>query len=243
MKNYFSFFILLIAFTRMNAQETTDFPYNAGGFGHFYTGPSFYQVGELRGYLESASVLNTTIPKRAGTIAGGEGFALLGRFLIGGGGFGEGVQRHTTDSARLDISFGGGYFKFGYVFCYKNYNFCYAYSGIGWGGLNVHLENLSNENSIVFNRRVPLGPGFKRDYSLAFNFYEFGVSGKHLFVSTDQEGDGGFMLGLDLGCNIMLPTGDWLADEDEVVSGPPVPRASLNPYLRLTIGGGGFNFK
>ncbi len=247
MKTSFTFLFLLFTAATVSAQDTTThrhrLPYNAGGFGHFYTGPGFFQVGEVATYLEKPTVLNEALPVRVGTMAGGEGMALLGNFLIGGGGFGQNVVRHTTDSARVDLSAGAGYFKFGYVCWYKNSGFGYVYGGIGWGGLNVRLENLTDETPIAFNRRNPLQPGFKADYSLAYNLYDLGVSYKKLFIQGTEDEAGGFMLGFDIGCMVAVPTSDWDGSKNEVISGPPVPAAFLNPYLRITIGGGGFGVK
>jgi hypothetical protein len=175
---------------------------------------------------------------------GGEGAGLLGRFIIGGGGFGQNVARQTTDSFRANLSYGAGYFKFGYILIYTDNNFGYVYGGIGGGGLNVRLENLSDEAQMRFNHRAPLKPGFKADYTLPTTFYDLGFSYKRMFMSARASGgEGGFMLGLDLGCSIAVPTDGWQGTKDEVVSGPTNPGAFLNPYLRLTIGGGGFGLK
>lgn len=233
----------LLLGTGLYAQDSC-FQYNAGGFGHFYTGPAFLQMGNLREYLERPDVMNVNLPVRPGTISGGEGAALLGRFILGGGGFGQTIFRETTDSARVNVYMGGGYFKFGYVCMFRSGNFGYAYGGIGWGGVNVHVENLTDETQINFNHQSPLSPGFKGDYSLSTNFYDIGFSYKKIFMSGDNaDGDGGFMVGLDLGCMFALPSGDWESDKDTVVSGPPVTPGFFNPYLRVTIGGGGFGVK
>ena len=68
---------------------------------------------------------------------------------------------------RVDLSAGAGYFKFGYVCWYKNSGFGYVYGGIGWGGLNVRLENLTDETPIAFNRRNPLPSRFATKISMA----------------------------------------------------------------------------
>lgn len=243
MKKYIVGISLLANIISMQAQdnESTCFPYNAGGFGHFFTGPAYFHTGKLGDYLEKPDVLNANLPVRPGNMSGGEGVSMLGRFLIGGGGFGETTDRITTDSARANFSFGAGYFKFGYILKYKNGNFCYGYGGIGWGGVNVHIENLSDENEIRFNHRAPIQPGHKADYTLPCTFYDLGISYKKMFMSSDgKEGQGGFMLGVDLGCSLALSMNDWQGKNEEVVTGPPAQAGMLNPYVRVTIGGGGF---
>lgn len=241
-KIFFSFaFILGVIF--LQAQDSL-FPYNSGGFGHFFTGPAFLRPGNLNNYLAKPNVLNSKLPVRPGNMTGGEGACVLGHFIIGGGGLGETMGRITTDSVRASMSFGAGYFKFGYICKYQNRNFCYLYGGIGWSGLSLHVENLSDETSIFFNHRTPLAPGHKTDYNLSCTFYDIGISGKHLFVSTsDEDAEGGFILGIDLGCSMSIPMNDWQGSNEQVVTGPPIAAAMFNPYLRLTIGGGGFGLR
>lgn len=234
-------FFFLFAGLQLHAQDSL-FPYTAGGFGHFFIGPGFFSSQKITDYLGKSDVLHTNIPFRPGNISGGEGFGLLGRFIVGGGGFGNNLMRTSTDSARLDVGFGGGYFKFGYVFHYTRGNFTYLYGGVGWGAMNVRIENLASETDIRFNHQHPIAPGQKGDYTLGLTWYDVGVSYKRLFsAAREPEGDGGFMAGIDLGCLIAVPNSDWENDNTtEVVSGPPVPAGMLSPYIRLTIGGGGF---
>ena len=47
------------------------------------------------------------------------------------------------------------------------------------------------------------------------------------------------MFGLDLGATIALPVDTW-RDDVGTVTGIPSPGSFVSPYLRLTIGGGGF---
>lgn len=241
MKTYF--FILAFLVGTLSKAQDSCIAYNVGGFGHFYTGPSYLQQSDLHEYLESGPVLGTNLPFRSGNMSGGEGACVLGRFIIGGGGFGQSLIRKTTDSARATVSFGGGYFKFGYIFHFHKENLLYGYAGTGWGGLNVHIENLSSESYIKFNHLDPISPGSKGDYEMSYNFYDFGVSWKHLFATeSDGSGAGGVMLGFDAGLMVGFSNSDWQTSNDRVVSGPPVPGAFMNPYVRLTIGGGGFSW-
>lgn len=237
------FALLLLAGFTTHAQDVK-FPYNAGGFGHFFMGPGVFMPGELGDYLERSDVLNTPISPRAGSMVGGEGAGLLGRAIIGGGGFGQTISRITTDSLRSELSFGAGYFRFGYMLMYRNAGFSYVYGGIGWGGLAARIENHSDEKDINFNHRAPLKPGTKAEYSLPTTFYDLGISYKRILSSNkSKDGEGGFILGIDLGCSLINPDFDWQGPKEELVSGPPVPGVFINPYLRITIGGGGFGFK
>lgn len=222
-----------------NAQDSSC-SYTSGGFGHFFQGPSYFMPNKLVDYLESPAVLNAPISLRMGTTSGGEGAALLGSFLVGGGGFVQNSARHLTDSTRMQLSIGGGYFKFGYALVRCNHNLVYVYSGLGWGAMELRLENFSKDSGIRFDDDAAIAPGYRRQYELNLNYYDIGLSFKRIATSRKKT-YGGFMFGIDLGAFITQSTSEWYTSNDEIISGPPEPRMGLNPYVRITIGGGGFS--
>ncbi len=221
------------------AQESC-YSYTSGGFGHFFQGPSYYMPGGLINYLESREVLGAPVSGRAGTISGGEGVALLGKFIVGGGGFSQTSARHLTDSTRMQLSMGGGYFKFGYALVSCNHNLVYVYGGLGWGAMTLRLDNFSKDSGIRFDDDAAIAPGFRREYQLDLNYYDLGVSFKRIATSRKRT-YGGFMFGIDMGAFITQSTSEWYTSSDQIISGPPEPRMALSPYVRITIGGGGFS--
>lgn len=229
-------FLLLSLITSAQEQTTS---YTSGGFGHFFQGPSYYMPKNLVDYLESPEVLGAPISNRMGTTSGGEGAALLGKFLVGGGGFAQTSARHVTDSTRMQLSMGGGYFKFGYALINCNHNLVYAYGGLGWGAMELKLENFSKDSGIRFDNNAPIVVGYRRTYDLNLNYYDIGFSFKRIATSKKRT-YGGFMFGIDIGTFITQSTSEWYTTSDEVISGPPEPRMGLDPYIRITIGGGGF---
>lgn len=214
--------------------------YTSGGFGHFFQGPSYFMPNNLVDYLESPEVLGAPISSRMGTTSGGEGAALLGSFLVGGGGFVQTSARHLTDSTRMNLTMGGGYFKFGYAIVRCNHNLVYAYGGIGWGTMELRLENFGKNSGILFDDDAPVAPGYRRVYEINLNYYDLGISFKRIAASRKKT-FGGFMFGIDIGTFITQSTSEWHRQSDEVISGPPEPRMGLDPYVRITIGGGGFS--
>lgn len=222
-----------------NAQEQAP-EYTSGGFGHFFQGPSYYMPRDLMNYLESPAVLNAPVSSRMGTTSGGEGAALLGNFLVGGGGFSQTSARHLTDSTRMNLSMVGGYFKFGYALVSCNYNLVYAYGGLGWGVMDLRLENFSKDSGILFDDDDAIAPGYRGEYTLNLNYYDLGLSFKRIAASKNKT-YGGFMFGIDLGTFITQSTSEWYSDSNELISGPTEPRMAMSPYLRITIGGGGFS--
>lgn len=109
--------------------------------------------------------------------------------------------------------------------------------------MNIEVHNLKTEGDVHFNQRNPVPAGRVRNYALAGFTLSPGFSWK--FMASPREAEtrdiGGLMVGVDAGCMVFFPLDDWRFKE-EVVVGPPVPNAILNPYIRLTLGGGGFEF-
>src|SRR4030095_4517297 len=122
-KKSFFFLILFPGFIfTTNAQDTAE--YNAGGYGYFMTGPSVLITSAINDHLKTSQVLgNDFSGSTLGIGAGGEGFAVMGKFMIGGGGFGFSGFTGSSDKGKAGPSNGGGYFKFWYPF-FTNKNRC-----------------------------------------------------------------------------------------------------------------------
>lgn len=243
-----------------NAQGNNDETKTVGGFGHFFIGPAFIQSKKVNDYLKRSDVMGSSYsPATFGYTIGGEGAAILNRFIIGGGGFGVVTPSISTDSSRAQAAMGGGYFKVGYIFHQKPNTFMYGYASFGGSGYSLQLSNLGDSTPINFNRKYPTLPGKKDYFSFGGFLFDFGVSLKTIAVgnvSKDAKKKGGFMIGVDLGCAVTLPISDWESGNNNnnnnnnnntnnrvVVTGPSTPSAMFSPYFRLTIGGGGFRNK
>ena len=216
-----------------------------GGGGHFIIGPATIIQPVITDYLKEPQVLGATY--NATPIAlqfGGEGYAMLNKWLVGGGGFALAGFTNSTDVGKVTIGGAGGYFKTGYRFWTKATNFFTANIGIGSFGYSIELENTSAENGIAFRQTEPLTIGEKKSYTFGSMMFDPGLSFKGLIIgSSDENGFGGFILGVDAGCMLNVPVGDWKADHGTVIEGPPSPGSVAVPYLRLTLGGGGFGYR
>lgn len=228
-----------------------------GGFGHFFIGPGFIQAKKINDYLKKSDVLGSSYsPSSMNYSIGGEGGAVLNRFIIGGGGFGMFSPSYSTDSARTMTGMGGGYFKIGYIFYQRPNTFMYGYASFGGAGYSLQVSNIGDSMPVNFNRKYPLQAGKKETYSFGGLLFDLGVSLKTIAISeksADTRKWGGFMLGVDIGCFVTMPISDWNAsqgsninnnnnnnDANHVVVGPPSPASVFSPYIRLTLGGGGF---
>ncbi|MBK6731802.1 MAG: hypothetical protein IPG60_12860 [Bacteroidetes bacterium] len=215
-----------------------------GGYGYFFTGPAYLNNATINDHLQSFSVLgNDGQFNSVAMMFGGEGFGMKGRFLIGGGGYGIGPFTSSSSKGKAEMFGGGGYFKFGYVIAPGRNTFLSTNLGVGYAGYEMKITNNNSVDPIYFNPAKPATPGDIRRYSFGGSIFDPSISIQTMaFGSDDDEGRGGFMLGIDFGCNLMVPIGGWYSQSDLVVGNIPVPGFMYIPYVKINIGGGGIEW-
>lgn len=219
--------------------KATDF---SGGYGHFFTGVAWMTPSDLVNHLQSPEVFGSSFNwENVAINTGFEGFAEIHRLLVGGGGFGQTTQNMEADSGVLRFAYGGGYAKVGYVVFQEPRYFASVMAGFGGGVMYVGVENTSEETPIYFSSNQPVFPRGDQDYFHAYLLYDFAINNKFIATKINQQSRkfGGLMFGLDLGATVGIPVDTW-RDDFGAVSGIPSPGTVFSPYLRLTIGGGGF---
>lgn len=209
----------------------------SGGFGHFQTGPTTGNFNKMENYLSGISNLSPSTISRGGMLAGGAGYGIVRNVLIGGQGLAANYVVSGSDNANISISYGTGMFSMGYIVYATNKFFCYPYLGIGAGGYSISIENTGTDE-IPFAKDKKVATGETKTFSLGHSSYDLGFSIKGLPFSKKDKDFGGFMLGVELGAVMGVPTGNWTDDKGKSFNGPPV-FGQFNPYLRITIGGGG----
>ncbi|MDZ4749311.1 MAG: hypothetical protein SH808_12555 [Saprospiraceae bacterium] len=220
-------------------QKTIDY---SGGYGYFFTGLSWIEPADLVSHLQSPEVFGSAFNwDNLAINTGFEGFAEIHRLLVGGGGFGSITQNMESDLGVLRFAFGGGYAKVGYVVYQQPRYFASLMAGFGGGVMYVGIENTSDQTPIYFSSNNPVFPRGDEDYFRGFLLYDLAVNNKFIATKINQSSRkfGGLMVGLDLGATIALPVDTW-RDDEGAVTGIPSPGSFVSPYLRLTIGGGGF---
>ena len=233
-----SILILCLSYFHATSQSTG----YSGGFGHFFTGPAWLEPTKLIDHFKSPEVLGPTFQwHEIGIHTGGEGFAEFNRLLIGGGGFGTVLPVMESDIGRVRFGQGGGYVKVGYVLHQTDYYFLSLGTGFGGGATYTGVKNTSENRDVFFDDDQPIRPGQEEDYFMGYLLYDFSIANKFLASGSkkNKQKIGGFMLGLDLGATLTIPVDDWRTDYNETVDAPS-PGTIFSPYLRLTIGGGGF---
>jgi hypothetical protein len=111
-----------------------------GGFGCF--GPTV-GIGDFSG-LDDA-LATGSITQKLGSLQwgfGGAGFALIGRIVIGGSGWGS-SQTVGSESLRATVEIAGGEFDLGYQIFSMEHLLIAPVLGIGGGGYTVELQKLS----------------------------------------------------------------------------------------------------
>jgi hypothetical protein len=261
MKNIFVLFsFYLLAATcaySQTSQDTTVMPQTAkpvvaeqpmkatdysGGYGHFFTGVGWIEPADLVSHLQSAEVFGSSfVWDNVAINTGIEGYAEIHRLLVGGGGFGLIVQNVESDRGVMRFGFGGGYAKVGYVVFQQPRYFASLMAGFGGGAMYVGIENTTNNTPIYFSSNNPVLPNGDEDYFRGYLLYDLAVNNKFIATKINQNSRkfGGLMFGLDLGATLALPVDTWRDDVGKV-TGIPSPGSFVSPYLRLTIGGGGF---
>ena len=214
----------------------------SGGYGHFFTGPALFTPNDLIDHIQKPEVLGSSFNwDDAAIMTGVEGAAEIHRLIVGGGGFGLLFPNMVADSGEIRFAYGGGHLKVGYVIHQTPKYFLSLSTGFGGGAMYVGMENNSKSTPVYFSSNHPVFPRGTEDYFIGYLMYDLSVGNKFIATSVDPNSNrsGGFMLGLDLGATINVPVGDWY-DDDGSISGIPSPGTVISPYLRLTIGGGGF---
>jgi len=214
-----------------------------GGYGHFGVGPGWYHDDEFTKYLQQPSVLGPTFDWNSlGYSAGGEGYAEIRGLLLGGGFYGLALPSMSTDSASIWSAMGSGYFKTGYLFFQNGRQFAGVMGGFGGGALTVDIKNNSYETNIAFDPRDPIRPGEDIVYYQAYALFDFNLTYKVVASKPSAENQGrygGFMFGIDVGSTFGIRMDEWRT-EGESTSNISSPDNYFSPYIRITIGGGGF---
>lgn len=250
MKNYLFIVFCLLVFsqpvfsqvqdsTSTQPLKVTDF---SGGYGHFFTGVGWIEPADLVSHLQEPDVLGAAFNwDNVAINTGIEGFAEIHRLLVGGGGFGLLTQNMEAETGVLRFGFGGGYAKVGYVVYQQPSFFTSLMAGFGGGVMYVGIENSSDTDPIYFSSNEPIYPNGDEDYFRGYLLYDLAVNNKFIAtqINPSSRKFGGLMFGLDLGATIGIPVDTW-RDDEGAVTGIPSPGTFLSPYLRLTIGGGGF---
>jgi len=222
-------FVLSSAFAS-HAQEKGIY----GGFGFFEFGFSQYNNGVLNsaltanGYSGLGNSFVTT---------GGQGFAIINNFIIGGSGGSLGSQSFGRNNTNGQFNAGYGLFQLGYAFKSGKKGLLYPMVGFGAFTSSLQIENDLASGSLntilaIPNQVVNLrSDAAMLDMSLHYNITVFG--------DKSGNGGGGTMVGISAGA-FFCPTPSTFYNNQRELSVVPDYRPS-GFYVRLKFGGGGYS--
>lgn len=228
-------FILICLLTILSCplfSQDTDKPKMMGG-GEFSFGYGSFPVSDLEAFLPYGFNLSSDH-----LMFGGGGRNFIGRFVIGGSGFGIIGNEINDDS--LEINTGGGYgtFDFGYLVIDKPKFKLYPTLGIGGGGYDISIAERKN----ISAPQIREDPGQEIEISNGGFILDFRINTNWIPIlnySEDKKAFGGYKTGLQLGFLYQVPSTNWSFSGGDVTNGPDFGLQGF--YARLVIGGIGGN--
>lgn len=229
-KTLFTLCLALAGSFASNAQEKGLY----GGFGFFEFGYSQYSNSALNGALNAAGYSSLG---NGFVTTGGQGFAVINNFIIGGAGGSLGSQSFGRNNTNGRFNAGYGIFQLGYGFKAGKNGLLYPLVGIGAFTSSIQIENdlaSGNLNTILAlpNQVVNLrSDAAMLDFSLHYSFTIFG--------DKSGEDGGGTMIGISAG-GFVCPTPSTFYNNQRELNVVPNYRPS-GFYVRLKFGGGGYS--
>ncbi|RIV19832.1 hypothetical protein DYU11_23180 [Fibrisoma montanum] len=205
-------------------------PATYGGAGSFRIGyASLHQVSRV--FAQTAPA--TLAPLGTAFVCmGGEGYARLNKYIVGGGGYGMARRPLTRNTIHAEPFSGGGFLQAGRILLDQPRFWLYPTLGAGFSAIGLTQyeqtptgEHLNERTVLLTNVNVHLGLGI--DW-LAVRI-----------DSDDRERYGGVLIGLRVGYQLS-PLVSYRQDDDLGLV-EPEPRYATNGYfVTLTVGAGGF---
>ncbi|GBD03418.1 hypothetical protein HRbin19_00700 [bacterium HR19] len=227
--------IAMVVFSFPNllyAQETGQAD-KIGGVAYFILGGKILNLSSLNTRLESKGY--PKISNNFISLGGGGHFAVK-RFIIGGEGHGFFSKETENIGYRASVGGGYGFFNIGYIVYRTEGLNVYPLLGLGGGAMTLELVEKAISPSFDDLLSNPRGQanlsvgGFLINLAVGLDYF--------LALRRGERGEGGLDFGLRLGYIFSPFMGSWRMSGAGVSGGPSV--APTGPFIRLTIGGGGF---
>lgn len=201
----------------------------SGGFFWAEAGAGFYDLESLNAALgpEGYGSLNGT-----NVGIGGGGYIMIKGFMVGTSaiGFLKNDVSNSNNYAMLDSR--QWQFLFGYTIFHSDRFLVYPRLGVGFFDQELLLREENAPGSFM---DVAIDPGAGAILKREDFFLEPGIG---LQVKVSGEGDGGLLLGLDVGYTLAPRSPNWTMWEREIAGGPDINPNGL--IVRLSVGLGGW---
>lgn len=202
-----------------------------------YGGAGFVRVGYANLHQVGQALSTFTSPSLAPLgndflCVGGEGYARLNKYIVGGGGYGMARRSVSTNGLHAEPFSAGGLLQVGRILVDHRRFWVYPSVGVGFSviGLTQYEqgptgERLRESNVLLPNINVHAGVGA--------DWLAVAVDG------NDGKSYGGLLIGFRLGYQLSPLIANW--HSSETMPAPDGPRYATNGYfVSVTIGAGGF---
>ncbi|NPA80026.1 MAG: hypothetical protein GXO29_03120 [Thermotogae bacterium] len=196
-----------------------------GGFGYWMGGYARLPLGELRTLLQEAGY---PVPDEASYLSGGEGYAVMGRALIGGGGFGLQAFASTSADYNTFAEVDGGYFSLGYALLHRANYMLYPSLGVGGGNLKIKVKGTKSGNLADVLKDPPL----YAEISVGGPLIKGGLTFVYRYLSL--------IVGFSLGAAYLKPV-SWKLNDNPITGYPSDDYLLL--WAGFTVGGGWWSYR
>ncbi|MBC8155416.1 MAG: hypothetical protein H7Z72_21215 [Bacteroidetes bacterium] len=202
-------------------------PRLAGGAGFFRFGyASLNRVGQTLDRFTPASGIGNDF-----VYMGGEGYARLNKYILGGGGYGMARRSISSPAYHAEPFSGGGYLYAGRIIVDTRRFWVYPTLGVGFA--LVGLTQSQQQGQTIKESSVML-PNVNAQLGI----------GADWLVAAFGEGDGygGLLMGIRAGYQLSPSSSGWRSTGE--LSAPDRPHYATNGYfVTLTVGVGGFFYR
>lgn len=192
-----------------------------GGFGYWTVGGGFSQPSGIGDAVKDAGY--PWPEQNYGWLSGGEGYGVVGRLLVGGGGAGLSLFGATSSDYNTSVRLGWGYFSLGYALLSSEKILLFPSVGIGGGGITVEISGVKAGNFKDLLKEPPM----RAEISSGGAFFKGSLTFLYRYSFL--------VLGITAGGGYLLNSG-WSVNDNETTGyprgGTPLFWAAVN------IGGG-----
>ncbi len=201
-----------------------------GGMGGPCLAVSFFDAKELNARLKAHNIEELSTQQ---TCFGGGGSGIIGKVILGGWGFGGG-EEVESESVKVKVDYGGGFFEPGYYLPITQNLGLSILLGLGGYGYSLNLTPTSLSGA-DFDTLLT-GPGARRTSNISAGGLSLSIGGGFLFLIPFEEA----FIGLNVkGGYIFSPMKrEWELEDGGTLRG--APKLNLNgPFISIGLVFGG----
>ncbi|MBN2103578.1 hypothetical protein JW835_06000 [bacterium] len=205
-----------------------------GGMGYSIFGKSTIDIGSMNDKLESHGY--TRLSENYFCVGGGGHSIIKNRWIIGGEGYSLLGDDVTSDNFNASTYVFQGFANIGYIVLSKKGFSVYPLIGLGGGSMRLTFTEEGASYSVDEVLTDPkqcaqlTAGGFLINLALGVDYY--------LKLGENEEGHGGFLLGVRAGYTLQTSQSGWEIYDNELFGAPGT--SMTGPFVRIIFGGGGY---